>query len=82
MLMFRRLRSTYDLLLPDVKSKIHKEQLRQKEHDTHSKWRSFTTGDDVYIRNYSHGPKWIPAVIDESTGPVSFKVQTGDGRVM
>ncbi|XP_063049093.1 uncharacterized protein K02A2.6-like [Engraulis encrasicolus] len=83
MLMQRRLRSTLDLLLPDVKSKIRKKQLKQKEHhDAHSKWRSFASGDDVYVRNYSHGPKWIPAVVDENTGPVSYTVQTGDGRVM
>nr|XP_055054019.1 uncharacterized protein K02A2.6-like [Misgurnus anguillicaudatus] len=49
MLMSRRLRSTMDLLPPDVKSKIRKKQLKQKEqHDTHSKWRSFSPGDDVY----------------------------------
>ncbi|XP_041823137.1 uncharacterized protein K02A2.6-like [Melanotaenia boesemani] len=83
MLMSRRLRSTLDLLLPDVKSKIRKKQLKQKEHqDTHTKWRSFASGDEVYVRNYSHGPRWIPAVIDEHTGPVSYTVQTGDGRVM
>lgn len=52
MLMSRRLRSTLDLLLPDVKSKIRKKQLKQKEqNDTHSKWRSFSPGDDVYTRN-------------------------------
>ena len=80
MLMSRRLRST--LLLPDVKSKIQKKQLKQKsQHDLHSKWRGFSPGDDVYIRN-SHGPRWVPAVIEMNTGPVSYTVQTGDGRVM
>ncbi|CAM4597728.1 unnamed protein product [Leuciscus chuanchicus] len=83
MLMSRRLRSTLDLLLPDMKSKIRKKQLKQKEqHDAHSKWRSFSPGDDVYTRNYSHGPRWVPAVVEENTGPVSYTVQTGDGRVM
>ncbi|XP_031432706.1 uncharacterized protein K02A2.6-like [Clupea harengus] len=83
MLMSRRLRSTLDLLLPDVKSKIQKKQLKQKaQHDLHSKWRSFSPGDDVYIRNYGHGPRWVPAVIEMNTGPVSYTVQTGDGRVM
>lgn len=82
-LMSRRLRSTLDLLLPDVKSKIRKKQLKQKEqHYTHSKWRSFSPGDEVYTRNYSHGSRWVPAVIEENTGPVSFTAQRGDGRVM
>lgn len=83
MLMSRRLRSTLDLLLPDVKSKIRQKQLKQKgQHDTHSKWRSFSPGDEVYTRNYSHGPRWIPAVVVDNTGPVSYTVQTGDGRVI
>lgn len=36
----------------------------------------------MYIQNYSYGPKWITVVIAETTGPVSYTVQTGDGRVM
>lgn len=83
MLMSRRLHSTLELLLPNVKSKIRKRKLKQKEqHKAHSKWRSFFPGDDVYIHNYSYRPKWIPAVVQQNTGPVPYTVQTGDERVM
>ncbi|XP_032443207.1 uncharacterized protein LOC116735412 [Xiphophorus hellerii] len=83
LLMSRRLRSTLDLLLPDIKAKVRKKQEKQKEyHDNHSKWRSFSPGDEVYVRNYSHGPKWVPAIILGGTGPVSYTVKMGDGRVM
>lgn len=83
LLMSRRLRSTLDLLLPDIKAKVCKKQAKQKEyHDAHSKWRSFSPGADVYVRNYSHGPTWVPAIIVGSTGPVSYTVQMGDGRVV
>ncbi|XP_066543051.1 uncharacterized protein mlphb [Hoplias malabaricus] len=83
MVMSRRLRSTLDLLLPDVKSKIRKKQLKQKEqHDSNSRWRSFSPGDDVYFRNYGYGPKWVPAIIKMNTGPVSYKVQLGDGCIV
>lgn len=35
LMMSRKLKSTFDLLLPDVKSKVQKKQLKQKEnHDT------------------------------------------------
>lgn len=84
MLMSGRLCSTMDLLLPNLNSKIRRKQLKQNlQNDTHSKWRrSFPPDDDVYIRSYSHGPKWVPAVIEELTGLVSYLVQMGDGRRM
>ncbi|XP_023192425.1 uncharacterized protein K02A2.6-like [Xiphophorus maculatus] len=83
LLMSQRLRSSLDLLLPDIKAKVRKKQEKQKGyHDNHSKWRSFSPGDEVYVRNYSHGPKWVPAIILEGTGPVSYTVKMGDGRVM
>lgn len=34
------------------------------------------------IPETSHGPRWVSAVVEETTGPVSYTVQTGDGRVM
>ncbi|KAJ8338235.1 hypothetical protein SKAU_G00372010 [Synaphobranchus kaupii] len=81
MLMSRRLRSTLDLLLPDVKSRVRRNQLRQKEqHDGHSKWRGFSPGEEVYVRNYSYGPKWILGRVEKCTGPVSYRVRTGDGQ--
>lgn len=57
-------------------------EYKKEQHDAHSKWRSFSPDDDVYIRNYSHGPRWTPAVVEQNTGPVSYIVQMGDGRVM
>ncbi|KAI3356530.1 hypothetical protein L3Q82_017741 [Scortum barcoo] len=41
-----------------------------------------TTGDKVFIRNYSYGPKFIPAVVMRSSGPVSYTVITGSGQVV
>ncbi|XP_034780493.2 uncharacterized protein K02A2.6-like [Acipenser ruthenus] len=37
--------------------------------------------DEVHMRNYSAGPKWIPATIVGVTGPVSYKAQTPDGQI-
>ena len=64
LMMSRRLRSALDALLPDVKAKIQQKQLKQKKsRDTKKGLRSFVPGDNVFVRNYSYGPKWIPAVI-------------------
>ncbi|RXN21174.1 putative protein K02A2.6-like protein [Labeo rohita] len=83
MLMSWRLRSPFDLLLPDVKTKILKKQQKQNEgHDKSCKLRSFEVGDSVYVRNYSGGPKWIPAVVKSCTGPLSYKTALGQGQTM
>lgn len=58
LMMLRRLRSAFDLLMPDVKSKVQQKQLKQKQtHDTNRTVRSFSPGDNVFVRNYSYGPK-------------------------
>ncbi|KAG1937540.1 retrotransposable element [Pimephales promelas] len=80
MLMSRKLRSTFDLLIPDMQSKILKKQQKQKEsHDKSCKLRSFEVGDSVYVRNYGGGTKWIPAVVECCTGPLSYKTVLGHG---
>lgn len=83
LLMSRKLRSTFDLLLPDLRTKVLQKQQKQREsHDKHCKFRSFEPGDSVYVRNYSFGPKWIPAVVESCTGPVSYKTAIGQGQIV
>ncbi|UYV83354.1 K02A2.6-like, partial [Cordylochernes scorpioides] len=43
--------------------------------------RAVEEGQEIVARNY-HGPKWLPGVVCEKTGPVSVKVETDDGRVI
>ena len=42
----------------------------------------FKTGDSMLTQNFSLGPKRIPGIIASVTGPVSYKVMLGDGRVV
>lgn len=46
----------------------------------HSNWRISSPGNDVYICNYSYEPMWVPVVVEEDTGPVSYIVQMGEGQ--
>lgn len=78
--MARKQISTFDLLLPDSKDKVQQKQ--QEIHDKNAHLRFFTTGDDVLMRNYSYGLKWIPAVIVNSPGPVSYTVAVGRGQIL
>lgn len=81
MLMGWRLRTTFDLLILDLKAKVQAKQQREKNsHDQGTKMSNFKMGDEVYIRNYSYGPKWLLAVIKNCTGPVSYSVAIGNGQ--
>ncbi len=34
----------------------------------------------MYVRNYSYGSQWVPAVVERCTGPLSYTVLTGTGQ--
>ncbi|KAI4895080.1 hypothetical protein NFI96_006531, partial [Prochilodus magdalenae] len=81
LLMSRNLRSTFDLLIPDLQTKTRSKQLKQKKtQDGQTKLRHFTRGDEVLARNYECDPKWIPAVVKDCTGPLPYSVVLGNGH--
>lgn len=49
---------------------------------TQTRPRSVIPGDKVYIRNCSYGPKWIPAVFQDASGPLSYTLVIGSGQTM
>ena len=83
LLLGRRVRSVFDLLRPSesLQQRVFKQQQKQKlQHDPKSpRLVELAPDDPVRIRNYAHGPKWIPATVEAKTGPVSYKVTTNDG---
>ena len=48
-------------------------------HDQHAKQQSFQIGQKVMVKNTRPGPDWIPAVIAQQLGPVSFLVDVESG---
>ena len=79
--MGRRLRSHLDLLSPNVAGRIFSKQQGQKVgHDKTARQRKFRVGDNVFIRNFSSGPKWLPGSIREERGPCSFIIALEDGQ--
>ena len=68
-----------DLLRPSLRSRVVSKQADQKQlHDTHRRFRLFEVGQPVLVRNLRGGPKWLPGMIVEQTGPVSYRVQVSD----
>ena len=77
----RRLRSHLDLLRPQLRSRVQRNQERQKDtHDRGTRFRTFQPDDMVYIRNFGQGEKWLPATVVNIQGPLSYVVKLADGR--
>ena len=49
-------------------------------HDRQAKDRRFGKGDSVFVRNFCKGPTWLPRCIEQTSGPVSYRVRLADGR--
>lgn len=78
----RQFRTCVDLLKPDVGKKVQAHQEQQKRaHDAHSKPCELQPGAKMYARNFGQGPPWLPAVVQESKGPVSYTVELEDDCV-
>ena len=85
-LMFgRRLRSRLDLLWPDenVYAKVHERQQAQRRgHSKEPRKVQLSPESNVMIRNYTNrGPKWVPSVVTEQTGPLSYRCSLPSGVV-
>ena len=83
LLMGRKLRSHFDMLYPNTKSRVVQNQLHQKEyHDRSAKSRNFNVNDPVYAYNFGSGGRWLPGIIVEKLGPISFKISLVNGRLI
>ena len=75
----RHMRTRFDMMRPDPAVTVNQQQSRQKEaHDRRARCREFLVGQSVMVRNLRPGPGWIPGVIVECLGPVSYLVETSD----
>lgn len=69
--MGRRLRTRLDMIHPDSS----KEETRKQQSMAGNKQpRLFTTGELVFAQDFSPQGKWLPAIIQQKTGPVSYKL--------
>ncbi|KAJ8889255.1 hypothetical protein PR048_008753 [Dryococelus australis] len=76
LLMGHRLRICLDRVHPDLA-----EEMKQKQEYNRVPVASlrFSPEDIVYTKNIGRGPKWVPAIIVEVSGPLSYKVIANDG---
>ncbi|CAH2068762.1 unnamed protein product, partial [Iphiclides podalirius] len=74
----RRLRGRLDALRPDVVAAVCSKQEQQVAR-TAGAHREFRVGDAVARDYRTKGSKWAEAIIVKKTGPVSYKVDLGNG---
>ena len=77
----RRMRTQLELLRPDLQERIrHQQQKTVDRYKTHSP--PLEVDDPIFVRNYSSGPRWIPARIVSVSGSSNFDVESEDGRIL
>ena len=81
LLMGRRPRSRLDLLSPDLSETVTLKQAAMRDQNVPVVPRSFQCGDPVWAMNFAASPKWVAAVLETQTGPVSFTARLQDGRL-
>ena len=77
-LLKRRPRTHLSLIKPCFKSRSAK---KVSDMAGGQQPRIFEVGDPVLARNYSGGAKWLKGVIQEVTGPLSYKVKINGGVI-
>ena len=71
----RQIRSHISQVEPDLSSHVESKQLAQKrQHDVHCKERVFEVDDPVLVKNFGDGPTWLPGIVKEVQGPLSYTV--------
>jgi hypothetical protein len=78
----RKVRTRLDLVMPCVEGRVEQRQMQQKLHHDRLAVRTFTVGQTVNVKNFARGSKWLPGVVVQVTGPLSYMVKLQDGRVI
>ena len=77
----RKPKVVLDLSRPNLMGKVLKKQEEQKHyHDQRHSNRNLQVGQTVYLWNFATGPLWLPEVIAQVLGPLSYLCTLREGR--
>ena len=69
-----------DLMRPASETSVmEKQALKKKDHDRRFKLHTLQVGDSVMAKNYREGPQWMPGLVVDCKGPLSYVVQLESG---
>ncbi|XP_060520646.1 uncharacterized protein K02A2.6-like isoform X2 [Cylas formicarius] len=77
--MGRKLATLLDRMQLDFTKEMSAKQ--EDKYSSNETSRSFQENDPVFVRSYAPGQRWLPSTVIESTGPLSYKVKTPDGKI-
>ncbi|KOB76691.1 Uncharacterized protein OBRU01_05244 [Operophtera brumata] len=75
----RKLRTKLDALRPDRNAKVRNAQSRQKNYGA-SGSRELSLGEEVWLRQYRGGDRWMPGKVAEKIGVTDYRVVDAVGR--
>jgi len=78
-LLQRRPRTALTMIKPGANTVVEKTNERMVMQRLRNQVRTFSVGDSVMARNYSRGDKWIAGIVEQVTGPVSYKIRIPGG---
>ena len=74
-----QIRTRLDLIRPDYSSQVLAKRAQQNvQHDRRAQEREFCVEQSVMACNMHPGPDWVPAVVIERLGPLTYLVETTD----
>ena len=80
--MGRMARTRFDLLHPTVNRRVNEKQADQiAYHDRKARERSFKIGQRVVVRNQIPGRPWVPGIVAEVQGPLTYLVRLDTGQI-
>ena len=81
--MHRRIKTYLDRLHPDLVQDFQdKQETFLSNQLAKGRYRFYSPQDPVFIQNFNKGVPWIPATVEEPSGPVSYKTLTPSGDIV
>ena len=77
----RRLKTALDIIKPSLSNNMEKNR-KMICRAQNRRMREFSNGQEVFIRNFGVGSRWISGVIVNSSGPVTWLIKLEDGKTV
>ena len=74
LLLGQNVKTRLDPIKPDVTREVNEKLLQSNSRTL----KFFDQNQNVWVRNYRRGPKWVHGTVMEQTGPVLYKVKVND----
>ena len=78
----RRLRTALGIIKPSLSNNMEKNRNNMICRAQNRRIWEFSNGQEVFIRNFGVGSRWISGVIVNSSGPLTWLIKLEDGKTV